>query len=138
MIALDTGGLYALLDSSDSYHEAAHRVLADYDAPLLLSPLILAETDYLVAKRLGRRAERTFLAEVTDKVYRLVGFDDEDMESAAELVNTYNDMDIGIADASVAVIAARYRTVDLLSVDQHFRALRPLWGAAFRLLLRDQ
>ncbi len=94
----------------------------------------MAETDYLVSKRLGRRAEHTFLAEVTDQVYRLVGFDDEDMASAADLVNTYADMDIGITDASVAVIAGRYRTVDLLSVDQHFRALRPLWGAAFRLL----
>lgn len=138
MITLDTGGLYALLDSSDSYHQAAHRALAECDSPLLLSPLILAETDYLVSKRLGRRAERAFLAEVTDKVYRLVGFDDEDMKSAADLVNTYADMDIGIADASVAVIAGRYRTVDLLSVDQHFRALRPLWGAAFTLLPLDQ
>lgn len=138
MIVLDTGGLYALLDSSDKHHEDTHRALDGYDGPLLLSPMILAETDYLVSKRLGRQAERAFLAEVTDKVYRLAGFDDDDMASAVELVNTYADMDIGIADASVAVIAGRYRTVDLLSVDQHFRALRPLWGSAFRLLPVDQ
>lgn len=138
MIVLDAGGLYALLDSSDSHHQAAHQALADTDSPLLLSPLILAETDYLVSKRLGRRAERAFLAEVTDHVYRLVGFDDDDMESAASLVNTYDDMDLGVADASVAVIAGRYRTVELLSVDQHFRAIRPLWGRAFRLLPLDR
>jgi predicted nucleic acid-binding protein len=135
---LDTGGLYALLDSSDSYHQAADAAINGYDGPLLLSPLILAETDYLVSKRLGRRAAHAFLTEVTDKVYRLVGFDDEEMESAAGLVNTYADMDVGIADASVAVIAARCRTVDLLSVDRHFRAIRPLWGTAFRLLPLDQ
>jgi predicted nucleic acid-binding protein len=103
-----------------------------------MSPLVLAETDYLVSKRLGRRAERAFLADVTDKVYRLVSFDDEDMESAAELVNTYADMNIGITDASVAVIAGRYHSVDLLSIDEHFRAIRPLWGQAFRLLPVDQ
>lgn len=138
MIVLDTGGLYALLDSSDRYHRAAHQALAETDSPLLLSPLILAETDYLVCKRLGRHAERAFLADVTDRVYRLAGFGDEDMASATDLVNTYQDMDIGLADASVAVIAGRYRTTDLLSVDHHFRALRPLWGPAFRLLPLDQ
>jgi predicted nucleic acid-binding protein len=137
VIVLDTGGLYALLDSSDRHHEAAVSAIDGYDGPLLLSPLILAETDYLVAERLGRKAERMFLAEVTDKVYRLVGFDDEDMQSAADLVNTYGDMNIGIADASVAVIAGRYRTVDLLSVDGHFRAIGPSWGTAFRLLPFD-
>jgi predicted nucleic acid-binding protein len=138
VIVLDTGGLYALLDSSDRYHKHAHAALSGYDGPLLLSPLILAETDCLVAKRLGRHAERNFLADVTDKVYRLVAFDDDDMESATDLVNTYADMDIGISDASVAAVARRYRTVDLLSVDGHFRAIKPLWGTAFRLLPIDR
>jgi predicted nucleic acid-binding protein len=138
VIVLDTGGLYALLDSSDRHHQATHRAIAEYDGPLLLSPLVLAETDYLVSKRLGRHAECAFLTEVTDEVYRLVGFDDDDMESAADLVNSYGAMDIGVADASVAVIAGRYRTVDLLSADQHFRAIRPLWGPAFRLLPIDR
>lgn len=138
MIVLDTGGLYALLDSSDRYHDAAHAAIGGYDGPLLLSPLILAETDYLVSKRLGRRAERAFLSEVTDNVYRLVPFGDEDMDLATAQVNRYADMDIGIADASVAVVAGRYRTVDLLSVDQHFRAIGPLWGEAFRLLPLDR
>jgi predicted nucleic acid-binding protein len=71
-------------------------------------------------------------------VYRLVGFGDDHMESATDLVNTYADMDIGISDASVAVVAGRYRTVDLLSVDGHFRAIGPLWGTAFRLLPIDR
>lgn len=138
MIVLDTGGLYALLDRSDAYHQAAHATLEGYAGPLLLSPLILAETDYLVSVRLGHAAERAFLTEVTDRIYRLATFDDEDMESAVELVNTYTDMEIGIADASVAVLAGHYRTVDLLCVDGHFRAIRPLWGEAFRLLPLEQ
>lgn len=138
MIVLDTGGLYALLDSSDRYHKTAHEAIDEYEGPLLLSPLILTETDYLVSTRLGRRAEFAFLTEVIDQVYRLASFDDDDLESAAKLVNTYGDMNIGVADASVAVVAGRYRTVDLLSIDQHFRAIKPLWGTAFRLLPLDQ
>lgn len=70
---------------------------------------------------------------MTDHVYRLVPFGAPDMEQSAELVNTYADVNIGLANASVAVIAGRHR-----SVDQHFRALKPLWGPAFRLLPLDR
>ena len=34
MIVLDTGGLYALLDSSDRYHQSAHAAIDGYDGPL--------------------------------------------------------------------------------------------------------
>lgn len=138
MIVLDSGGLYALLDSSDRYHRAAHSSIEAYDGPLLLSPLVLTETDYLVSKRLGGHAVRAFLADITEHVYRLVLFGDDDMKQAADLVNSYADMNIGLADASVAVIAGRYRAVDLLCVDQHFRAIKPLWGEVFRLLPLDE
>jgi len=37
---------------------------------------------------------------------------------------------IGVADASNVVLADRYRTTTVLTLDQrHFRRLRPLWGA---------
>jgi predicted nucleic acid-binding protein len=46
---------------------------------------------------------------------------------------------IGLADASVAVIAAAARTTRLLTLDErHFRPMRPLWGDAFTLLPADQ
>lgn len=137
MIVLDAGGLYALLDSSDRHHRAAHAVLAGDERPLLLSPLVLAEADYLVGLRLGSAAARALSKEIVDDVYRLVPFDDEAMAAAAGIVDAYADMAIGITDAAVAATAARYRTVDLLTVDGHFRVIRPLWGDAFRLLPLD-
>lgn len=45
---------------------------------------------------------------------------------------------VTMADASVAVIAARSRTTRLLTLDErHFRCMRPLWGEAFTLLPAD-
>lgn len=138
MIVLDTGGLYALLDSSDDYHERAHAAVDDYHGPLLLSPLVLTETERLVGNRLGRPSQTAFLGDVVDRVYRLIPFGDEEMALATDLVKTYAHMNVGLPDASVAVTAARFQTVDLLSIDQHFRAIGPLWGSAFRLLPLDR
>ena len=136
---LDTGGLYAFLDMDDDYHEAAKAVVEDDPGPFILSPFVLAEVDYLVHRRLGVDAACELLDDVAAGTYSLVAFGDDDMDQTAMLVRRYRDLDIGVADASVVVIAARYRTVDLLSTDQrHFRSMRPLRGGeAFRLLPFD-
>ena len=50
----------------------------------------------------------------------------------------YADLRVGLADASVVVLANRHRTLDLLSTDErHFRALRGSGGKSFRLLPFD-
>ncbi len=122
MIVLDTGGLYAFLDADDRHHPAARAVVDADPGPFVLSPFVLAEVDHLVQQRLGVRAECELLEAVDAGVYTLVSFG------------------IGVTDASVAVVAARYRTVDLLSTDErHFCAVRPLRGGeAFRLLPSDR
>lgn len=139
MIILDTGGLYAFLDTDDAHHGGARSTVDDDQGPFILSPFVLAEVDYLVGRRLGVDAACALLDDVAAGVYTLVTFGDADMDRAATLVRQYRDLDIGVTDASVVVIAARYRSVDLLCTDQrHFRSIRPLvGGAAFRLLPLD-
>jgi hypothetical protein len=140
VIVLDTGGLYAFLDRDDADHEAASAAINADPGPFLLSPFVLAELDYLVARRLGVPAACELLDDVDNGVYTLVTFGDEDLSQAAMLVKQYADLGIGVTDASVAVVAARYRTVGLLSTDaRHFRAIRPLRGGeSFRLLPYDR
>ena len=51
-----------------------------------------------------------------------------------ELINRYRDQDIGLADASLVILAARYRTDRLLTLDhRHFRVIRTLNGRAFSI-----
>ena len=64
MIILDTSGLLAALDSSQSDHPAAARALAAVSGPRLLSPFVLAELDYLLGKYAGRTAQLELLSEV--------------------------------------------------------------------------
>ena len=139
MIILDTGGLYAFLDRDDAAHEAARAVVDVDPGPFVLSPFVLAELDHLVQRRMGVEAGCELLDDVDRGAYTLVTFGDDDMSEAAALARTYRDLGIGVADASVVIVAARYRTVDLLSTDErHFRVVRPLRaGPAFRLLPAD-
>jgi uncharacterized protein len=138
VIVLDTSGLLAALDADQRHHERARQVLAADPGPLLLSPFVLAELDDLLLERVGARAERALLDEVAGGVYDLVTFGVGEVAEAADLVGRYGELRIGLADASVAVIAAAAKTTRLLTLDErHFRAMRPLWGEAFVLLPAD-
>lgn len=93
----------------------------------------------MLATRLGDVAAREFLDEVENGSYQLVDFDTADVAVANGVIDRYADLAIGITDASLVVLAARYTTIRILTLDdRHFRAIAPLWGAAaFTLLPAD-
>jgi predicted nucleic acid-binding protein len=138
MIVVDTSAILASKDESHPEHAGVAAVMTGGD-DLLLSPFVLAESDYMLAARLGHSAAREFLNEVAIDAYDLVDFDSGDVAAANGIIDRYADMHIGITDASLVVIAARYQTVRLLTLDErHFRAVAPLWGGpAFTLLPAD-
>lgn len=138
MIVLDTGGLYAALDANESLHGRAVAALTAARPPRLLSPFVLAELDYLIATRVGHDAQMALVDEVTRGAYQLEPFTSEDVGHARRLMDKYADLRIGLADASVVVLAQRHRALDLLSTDErHFRAMRGTGGKPFRLLPFD-
>lgn len=139
MIVVDTGGLYAALDANEALHARAVEALSIALPPRLLSPFVLAELDYLISTRVGRDAQAALLDEVARGVYQIEPFDRDDVEQANRIIERFDDLDIGLADASVVVIALRHRTTTLLCTDErHFRALRGHGGRPFRLLPFDQ
>lgn len=76
---------------------------------------------------------------LTAGVYRLAEFDRFDVAQAAAVVERYQHMSIGLADASLVVLAARYRTTRLLTLDErHFRVIKPLTANAFTILPADE
>jgi uncharacterized protein len=138
VILLDTSGLLAAIDRSQRQHDAARRALEAAAPPWSLSPFVLAELDYLLSNRVGQSAARAFLAEVGRGVYRLESFDATDVEAAERVIGRYRDLEIGLADASLVVLANRHGVRDLLTLDErHFRALRGPAGRPFRLLPAD-
>lgn len=139
MIIVDTSGVLAAKDEAHPAHQGVAAVISGATDGLLVSPFVVAECDYMLATRLGVAAAREFIDEVTHDAYQLVDFDSGDVASAAGVIDRYSDLHIGITDASLVVIAARYQTTQLLTLDErHFRIVAPLWGApAFTLLPAD-
>lgn len=135
MILLDTSGLLAALFSDQNRHEECARALRDSSPPRVVSPFVLAELDYLIAKYAGVPAEVALLEEIERGAYELAVFDEFNVAKARELVERYSDLNIGLADASIAVLAERYDTRDVLTLDErHFRAIRPSPRRRFRIL----
>lgn len=138
MIVLDTGGLYAALDANEGLHGRTVAALVSSTPPRFISPFVLAELDYLIGSRVGHQAQMALIDEVTRGAYQLEPFLAEDLGHAKRIMDRYADLRIGLADASVVVLANRHRTFDLLCTDErHFRALRGQGGKPFRLLPFD-
>jgi hypothetical protein len=139
VIVLDTSGMLAALDVRAKQHGTARAAIEASQPALLLSPFVLAELDYLVSTRIGGNAMVPVLRDVEQGAYHLVTVEPADVARARKVMERYGDMNIGLTDASVVVIAARYQTTTLLTLDErHFRAVRPEWGDTFTLLPTDR
>lgn len=138
MILLDTSGLLAAIDGSQHHHRAAANALRKAGGPLLLSPFVLAELDYLLTTRVSAAAASALLAQVAAGAYQLESMAAVDVARALEITEQYRDRSLGLADASIVVLAERHGVLDVLTLDErHFRTLRGPRGRSFRLLPAD-
>ncbi|HWW09254.1 MAG TPA: PIN domain-containing protein [Candidatus Acidoferrales bacterium] len=137
MILLDTSGLLAALDSDQRHHRQAAASLIDATPPLLLSPFVLAELDYMLLSRVGAAARASLLEEVERDAYLLETMTGADVARAYKIIKRHADLGISLADASIIVLAERHRVRDVLTLDErHFRVLTAN-GKPFRLLPAD-
>lgn len=138
MIVLDSSGLFAALNPDETLHRPVLTALERESPPFLLSPFVLAEIDYLTLTRGGVRPELALLDAVAAEQYELTPFSAEDVGAARSIVAQYDDIAIGLADASIVVLAGRYETDRVLTLDErHFRTLRTHNGRPFILLPAD-
>lgn len=138
MILIDTNAVLQMVSSSALHHDEVKRVVDEVSGPFLLSPFVLAELDYMLGKRHGQGAQLALLAEIAEGAYELAEFGRSDVEQAAAVMRRYTDLRVGLADASIVVLAERHGSADVLTFDRrHFRAMRGPGGRPFRLLPDD-
>ena len=102
------------------------------------SPFVLAELDYFLAERVGLSAELALLDEVGRGAYQLEPFLALDVVQAHAVIQRYKELNVGLADASIVVLAGRHAIKDVLTLDRrHFSVLRTPAGQRFKLLPAD-
>jgi uncharacterized protein len=135
VIVADTSGLLALFNRGEPQHAAVRDLVAATSDRLAVSPYVLAELDYLVGTRIGVDAQLAVLAELAGGAYVLADIGPDDLHRARRVIERYHDQEIGLTDASLVVLADRWGTRELLTLDhRHFGVVRPLTGGRFRLL----
>jgi predicted nucleic acid-binding protein len=134
-VIVDTSALLAFFDTDEPDHAAVTTVLDTTTEPLVISPYVVAELDYLVASRLGVLAELAVINELAGGAWDLATFGTEDLAQARVVVERYGDQSIGLADASIVILAARYGTQTVVTLDRrHFGVVRPIDGGSFKIL----
>ncbi|MEU6554846.1 PIN domain-containing protein [Streptomyces sp. NPDC046915] len=135
VLIADTSGLHAYYDGSDRAHKECRSAVAAA-AHLVVTPLVLAELDYLLSTRIGPEAAQGALAHIRDRVaVRRYAVPEIEPHLSTALVTMKRYPQVGLTDTMNVVMAAQYHTDAVLTLDRrHFRTLRPLTGhTAFRL-----
>jgi predicted nucleic acid-binding protein len=135
VLICDTSGLLAFFDASDVHNEAVTSVIDGDPGLFIVSPYVIAELDYLLATRRGVQEELAALSELAGGSWELAAIDAPELREAHYIIDQYRDQEIGVADASLVVLAKRYRTDRLLTLDRrHFEVVRTASGKRFTLL----
>ncbi|MGB6770740.1 MAG: PIN domain-containing protein [Candidatus Dormiibacterota bacterium] len=137
-LVLDTAPLVAVADRRDPMMPRIEALLREEPGELVIPSAVCAEVDYLLGRRLGRAARLAFLDDLAAGRFTVACLEAEEYGVVASLERRYDDLNVGLADLSVVVVADRFATHRILTFDErHFRALRPLSGGRFTLLPSD-
>lgn len=137
-LVVDAGPVVAAADDDDGRSPSVRDVLRKETGPLVLPAPVSAEIDRLIGERLGRAAHRAYLEDLAANRFQVVALDPEEYAIAARVDEQYPDLELGLADLAIIVLARRYRTRRILTFDHRcFRAVRPLQGGSFTVLPAD-
>jgi uncharacterized protein len=124
-LILDTGPIVAALNAEDPDHHRCADLLAGAQDLLVPSP-VLVEVNYWLIKLGGPKVWGDFVADINRGAYRVAHPTDADLARAAELEQTYEDLDLGLVDACTVALCERLDETAVATLDQrHFSVVRP-------------
>ncbi len=137
-VVIDAGPLVAFGDANDPSFTLIDHLLRTIDGPLIIPAPVTAEVDYLLGRRLGHGPRRAFLADLAAGRFTVACLEREDYTTIRDLDSRYTDLQLGLADCALVILAHRHNTNRILSFDErHFRAVTPLQGGSFTILPAD-
>ena len=131
-LLLDTGAWVALLDRSEDRHDDCVGVLEGWTGPIVTTEAVLTETQHLVGP--GAAPRRACLEFVLRGAIALVPASLASLRRAQRLMDTYADVPMDFADASLVTLAEDLDTNRVFTLDRRgFSAYRMRGRRAFRI-----
>jgi predicted nucleic acid-binding protein len=119
----------------DSWHEKSFDFISKFKGRLIVPSTIIPEACYLLNNYLGKSAELAFINSLINRELAIEHFAMDDLVLCVELLKKYDYLNLGLVDASVAVVAERLKVRKILTTDRrHFAAVKPRHCEAFTLL----
>ena len=135
MLIVDTGPLVAAADTADPAYDRCRSLLESHPGPLVTTSLVIAEAGWLIRRQLDLQAEVLLYNAIADGQITVADLGRDDWARMAELIDTYTDVGLDAADASIVAIAERLDQTVIASLDERdFRIIRPKHTEAFELL----
>lgn len=135
MLVVDAGPLVAAAATRDRNHSRCVELLTNAPGPLIVPALVVTEVSYFLADRVGSRAERAFARSLGAGELLVESVEPADWTRIGELLDRYEDLGLGIVDASIVAACERLGETKLATLDhRHFSAVRPRHCAALTLL----
>lgn len=138
MVIADTGFWLALANSKDRHHQNARAWLRALDEGLVSTWPVVTETCHLLLHRLGPQSQERFLRSYRDRAFDLYALERRHAARLGELMESYADLPMDLADASLVVLAEHLGHGRILSTGRRdFRTYRFKQHEPFRNLLLE-
>ena len=134
-LVVDTGPLVAAAVVDDRHHARCIDLLSSAPEPIIVPVLAVTEAAYFLGRKLGAAAERAFALSIRRGELVVEPVEPEDWARIEELLEQYEDLGLGIVDASIVAACERLGEERLATLDhRHFGAIRPRHCSALELL----
>lgn len=117
MILIDTGPLVALFDRKDPLHSVCVKRLEKIKEPMITSMAVLAEAFHILTPE---SQGANGLCEFIEKGGLQIDFMDLNLLFISfELMQTYRDQSMDLADATLIALAQNHRTFKIFTLDEN-------------------
>ena len=117
-VLIDTSAFLHFFDGDAEQHGAiANLVEAERD-PLVVSPFVLAELDYLITRRFSAHHARQAMQELVGGAYHLADFGWVEVQRTLRLIDRFADRRLGLTDASLLELADRVQISTVFTLDR--------------------
>lgn len=134
MLLVDTNILLAAADTSTADHARCASILDEHPDLAITAP-VAVETAWMIESRLGPTAEAGFVGSIAAGELDVIDLIREDWFRCNDLIATYDDLGLGLVDASVIAVAERLGITTIATLNRRdFAVVRPTHCHALDLI----